>query len=562
MKNDEFNDLPEFEKPAEEKSRKKGGGFWPRLFGGGKDKLASAAKGGRIAKGGVGRNVAAGLKGGASKGTGLFGIGRGASFGAGRAGGIFGRGLSGLLGSKAGLLGLLLGSAAIIAGGVALYNMANGPSGAFKSAGLFQGSFYNEISGDGSEGLSSADPDDALNANYFDVGAKGADDDLGEAQNPEESDASYEEGLASEDADEAAEAVASAAKPRLAQVGALDLGGGSGGAAGGAFGNSRAFGKSKKAKTTAGPKYSQPGRASTARQKARTVWSLLDQARDQKIGERVGQGAIAAYDLNKKAAEKPTLTSKGGPGMEAGKGVEIGPGTPNQEATPTTASGQAPPLQDTNLDEDENEDNEDATPKEVLAMERKINEYFFASFLLMGLALGAKLWGGSIDKANKAITAANKAAFVTTPVPGAVPMPIKPIKPLNKVGLAKALKIAKFILAGISVALAAKAMAVFYHMKNEYPDLIKNTQTTRVWILMGGVVAGNALVLLKGLMPPFVPGIISVGGMAETGTKLLDKTKEIADANQVKTETEGYNAEEKEKYYREYLKNGKKPDVT
>lgn len=372
----------------EKSDKKKSRGLLPRIFGGGKGKFTSPLKGTKLPES-AGRGFLRGGQGGLSAG------GRGASFGSSK--GLFGGGLGRILSSKAGVLGVLLGGAAILAGGAALYNLASGPSGGFKT-GLFQGSFYNEmLASADSASVGDTSGQDPLGANYFGLATKGAGEELGQAQNPEEGFSALEQNLDDSDAiaKEISKASKTSKKPELKQVGALNLGGGAGGGAGAfATGNSKAFKKSTKAgkENTNYAAKGLPSRAGAMGQGLGTRAIITGNVGTRVEGKK--EQMVRAYGTNLNPSSKRVAVSMGGTGV-GDKGTAIGDGAKEADPTPASMGNQSAPEQDTNWNDNEDKNKnevEEKAPPEAQRLNKKIKNALYIAFALLGLSIGIKVW--------------------------------------------------------------------------------------------------------------------------------------------------------------------------
>jgi hypothetical protein len=468
MQNEELKNLPEFEKPGEEKSRKKkGGGFLSRLFSRG-DKFSGAARG-KTPKPGIAKTAGKALGRGA-RGSGIPALGRGLSFGSGRgAGGVFGKGFGSLFGSKAGLLGLMFGGAAIIAGGIALYNLASGPSGSLQ-AGLFQGSVYDSISDVGNLGDRSGgvDPGSDLAGNFFgNLGGEPANENLGELQNPGSQPAGYEPGLDAEDADKVAKVTASV-RPKLQKSGGLGIGGSGGGGGGAAFkpGNLGAFQKNSKAATQradTGKNFKARG----AYDAAKTVFKRLGTEKGYTL-DPTKQKLISAYDTGLRPSEQLVPIGMGTKGL-GNEGVTIGEGSAQGASAPISPTNAgAPPFTDTNLNDDINEG------EETENMERRsaVNKRRTAFWAAVVLAAGFMVWG---------LVLAGKEGTKTTVPGGKI---VSKIKFLGK--MSPKAQVVRYLMTASFLA-ATAALAIHIGIMRKYPEY---TDAWGKW----GVVAGYTLI--------------------------------------------------------------------
>jgi hypothetical protein len=428
MENEKFNDLAKIESSADEKKKRKG--FLPWLFRSGKTKLARVARtGARVTRGsGPGGAALRGIKGVGAAG------GRAVPFAA-RGSGIFGRGFASLFGSKAGLMGLLLGCATIAAGAGVIYNLVSNPNAQKPfMQGLFQGSFYKDMTDTAAKDLREENTQGALD-NYWKLGSDVAGG--GEVvENQEFSEpANFEQGEI--DAGSIAEAVAKPeiTKSELSPTAGVNLGSGSSGTASGAMGNAD-FGSGQSETMRQGAKATiertAPWRegitASNPFAQGKSVFARLNEAKGRDMAG-MKQGKIDAWVKKFRPSDKEVAVDFGAQGVTPDGGIGIGEGAAGKPGVPKKFSGIGLPEDyggvNTNVGP-ENNINEDPKPAEVKKWET-------TAAILAGAAVVCILAAGVMAK------------FPTT-------------------------NLAARILAGLAVGSIAAACVYVLKIKSKYPD--------------------------------------------------------------------------------------------
>ena len=366
MDKNEFNNLPEINTPAKKQEKKKVG-FLSRILRGFRTPAGSAVKGSAPNVSGVGNLLSKGAKGVGSLSA------KGSSFGA-------AKGFGTLFSSKAGVLGLLLGSATIAEGAALLFNLAKDPQAAL-TQGLFQGTnIYNEMAGTMADSArdNEAQADSALDP-YFNLDVEGSDENFSSGPAAMDESANFESGQM--DASAVAAQVAKSKKDTAAKLKASSAFAGSGTASGGSGAGAGAgaanmqgqFRGGKVDSMASGIKTTKSSSKLLARKGASAgsafessghVKSGLSDAMKSTTAERAKIGGVSAWDASYGLKDPRKAYTLGG-SPKVAKGSGIGAGSPRGDETATGEGGGIPdPRKDTNIDEDDDLNGEKA-PDEV-----------------------------------------------------------------------------------------------------------------------------------------------------------------------------------------------------